>query len=170
MIQWILLLQSGSRLRGLARWAAWANVLALLVGVLSWLNPRTNVPALDPSEISTNQIGGVKTTQEPHFSLPTPVPVRVPRDTPQLSKGGVQAALHRAAAFEGGSNIPGNMGQACEAYADALNLVYQSLTSEEQDVLRTSESECSKGKSGELVITLKGIAQQFKPRTKVRQP
>jgi hypothetical protein len=73
-------------------------------------------------------------------------------------------ALERAISMEGSHNVPGNPPQACQAYAQALHLVYPSLTSMERGALRTSEAQCAKGRSEEQVATLKTIAQRLEPQ------
>jgi len=74
-------------------------------------------------------------------------------------------AIQRAEAFEGGPNVPGNMGQACEAYSEALQLVYNSLTQNERELLQLNTGQCSKGKSGEYIPALKQMAHQVAART-----
>jgi hypothetical protein len=84
---------------------------------------------------------------------------------PPPAWGDFRSAVARAVILAGTHNIPGNAAQACEGYAQALHLVYGSLTPSERAILQANESECSQGQSEEHVIVLQGIAREFDART-----
>jgi len=83
------------------------------------------------------------------------------RDALRLQQASFTTALQRAEAIEGTHSVPGNAAQACEAYAEALHLVYQSLNPHEQQIVSSSESQCAKGRSEDHVATLKAVAEKF---------
>lgn len=66
LLQKISLLQSSPRVRGVAKLAAWANILLLPVGVLAWLHPTSNIPAQRDSIVGTHVPTGVTITEVSH--------------------------------------------------------------------------------------------------------